>query len=213
MLDRYRAILKALEGTPARLIAVSKVHPIAKIQELYHAGQRDFGENYVQELLQKDAELKSRGITDIRWHFLGHLQTNKVKSLLPVVAFIHSVDSIKLAKEVAKRAVSPVDVFVEINVENEPTKSGFLPEQIGTALGEIAALPNLRVRGLMCIPSPEGGRSGLAFRQLKALRDQHRDLLGPGELSMGMSDDYELAAREGSSWVRVGTALFGPRNP
>jgi PLP dependent protein len=212
LLERYSGILKALEGTGARLIAVSKGQSVEHIQELYRAGQRDFGENYVQEILAKHQTLSSRGITDIRWHFLGHLQTNKVKQLVPLNPVIHSLDSVRLAQEISKRATGRVQVLVEVNVESEPSKTGVLPGGLAELLSGVSGLAGLEVRGLMCIPSREGGRSGEAFRNLRALRDAHRERLGPGELSMGMSEDFEVASREGSSWVRVGTALFGPRN-
>ncbi len=213
LIERHRTLLAALSGGQAGLIAVSKTHGADLIEALYRAGQRDFGENYVQELLEKDRELKARGISDIRWHFLGHLQTNKVRQLIPVVHAIHSVDSLRLASEISKRAIGPVRVFIEVNVEGEPTKSGFNPGDLTEVLPQVAGLPHLEVRGLMCIPSREGGVSGRAFRELRSLRDVHRAHLGAGELSMGMSEDYEVALREGSSWIRIGTALFGPRKP
>ncbi len=213
LLERYQRISSDLAGSSARLIAVSKTQPVSMIEELYRAGHRDFGENYVQELLAKDRELKERGISDLRWHFLGHLQTNKVRQLLPIVHAIHSVDSVRLAQEISKRATGPVRIFIEVNVEGESTKSGFNPQELTDVLPQIGTLPHVEVRGLMCIPSPEGGGSGRAFRELRALKELHRVHLGVGELSMGMSEDYGVAIREGSSWVRVGTALFGPRKP
>ncbi len=215
MIERYREISSAVLAGSARLVAVSKGQPFEKIAELYRAGQRDFGENYVQELSEKASLAREAGFTEIRWHFLGHLQTNKVKQLLPLVFMIHSVDSSRLAEEISRRAVlagAHCPVLIEVNVDGEDTKSGVEAGELGQFLSGLAGLPGIEVRGLMCIPSREGGLTGAAFRRLRALRDEHRSRLGPGELSMGMSEDYPVALREGTTWVRVGTALFGPRN-
>jgi hypothetical protein len=127
---------------------------------------------------------------------------------------IHSVDSIRLAEEISKRALAAglrTQVLVEVNVDGEASKSGVQPSELGAILPVVSRLPGVELRGLMCIPSRDGGLSGEAFRNLRALRNEYLALLGPGELSMGMSEDFGVAAREGSSWVRVGTALFGPR--
>ncbi len=205
----------------AALIAVSKQQPLGAILEAYEGGQRDFGENYVQELLEKDAALRARGIEDIRWHFIGHLQTNKVKALLPAVSVVHSVGSLRLAREISKRWVASgragrLSVFLEVNIDEEPSKGGFAPAELPAALPELGDLPGLEWRGLMCIPSPQSGQSGEAFRRLVALERQCQPVTR-GELSMGMSDDYLVALREGASatklWIRIGTALFGARNP
>lgn len=215
MLERYRAIQAEVTSGAGRLVAVSKGQPFDKIAELYRAGHRDFGENYVQELSEKAALASGAGLTEIRWHFLGHLQTNKVKQLLPHVFMIHSVDSRRLAEEISKRATAlgrRCPVLLEVNVDAQESKSGMAAGEVGDRLSEIASLPGIEIRGLMCIPSREGGLSGAAFRSLRALRDEHLSRLGPGELSMGMSEDYGVALREGATWVRVGTALFGPRN-
>ena len=203
----------------ADLIAVSKFHSVENILEAYAAGQRDFGENYVQELLEKDARLRERGIEDIRWHFIGHLQSNKVKQLLPIVSVIHTVDSVKLANEISKRwhalgRAGPLPMFLEVNVDREESKAGFDPDSLLAALPELQALPGLDWRGLMCIPSPEGGVSGQSFRHLVELEGRCRPMT-QGELSMGMSEDYVVALREGEAaskvWVRIGTGIFGRR--
>jgi pyridoxal phosphate enzyme (YggS family) len=165
----------------------------------------------VQELLGKERELTSRGLSDIRWHFIGHLQSNKVKQLLPKVNVIHSVGSTGLAKEISKRAVTPVKVLLEVNLDAEESKSGFDPRDLPGALSEISGFKNLVVSGLMCIPSPSRLSLNEPFVRLRQLRDQNAELLGPGELSMGMSADFREALREGSHWIRIGTALFGPR--
>ncbi len=203
----------------ASLVAVSKGQPFEKVLEAYEGGQRDFGENYVQELLEKDALAKSRGITDLRWHFIGHLQTNKVKQLVGVVSVVHVVGSRRLAEELSKRwpasgRSGSLPVFLEINIDREESKGGFDPDSVTTELAAMRDLAGLDWRGLMCIPSPEGGRSGDAFRRLVALEAQCRPTTA-GELSMGMSDDYEAALREGAGasrvWIRIGTGIFGER--
>ena len=218
--ERVRELRAELSAHPgARLIAVSKGQPVEKILEAYGAGQRDFGENYVQEVLEKDAELRARGICDIRWHFIGRLQTNKVRQLLPVVSVVHVVSSEKLAREISRRWMAEgrdgtLPVFFEVNVDREESKGGFDPEALPGVAAVVRTLPGLEWRGLMCIPSPEGGRSGVSFRRLAELAR----LLGSstaGELSMGMSEDYRAALREGAAapvlWVRIGTGIFGPR--
>jgi len=213
--SRYRTILSKVEHAPQRvtLIAVSKAQPLEKIQALYALGQRDFGESYVQELIQKANALHTQGIHDIRWHFIGHLQTNKVKTLLPVVHSIHSVDSERLAAELAKRRMSNrLPIFLEVNIDEEPSKSGFAPQQVAAAAAAISQQhPLLEIRGLMCIPSAE--RTDLAgpFHKLREL-SQRCGSSTAGDLSMGMSDDYKVAIEAGATHLRVGTVLFGERN-
>lgn len=211
--DRYSEIVEQLAGFSATLIAVSKTRTADEIEVLYRMGHRDFGENYVQELLEKDRQLSSRGIGDIRWHFIGHLQSNKVKALLPRVAIIHSVGSIGVAREISKRAIQPVKVLLEVNLDAEVSKSGFEPEKLNEVLQELSTLKNLAISGLMCIPSPSRQSVRSPFVRLRELREAHAAFLGPGELSMGMSADYPEALQEGSRWIRIGTALFGPREP
>lgn len=205
----------------AALIAVSKGQPLDKILEAYEAGQRDFGENYVQELTEKAEQVRARGITDLRWHFIGHLQTNKVKQLLPVVSAIHTVGSQRLAQELSKRWASsgrenPLPVFLEVNIDREESKGGLDPATVLADFAAMRDLPGLDWRGLMCIPAPEGGRSGESFRRLVELEKQCRPATA-GELSMGMSDDFEVALREGAGaskvWIRIGTGIFGARAP
>jgi pyridoxal phosphate enzyme (YggS family) len=203
----------------AALVAVSKRQPVEKLLEAYRLGQRDFGENYVQELLEKDAQLREQGVTDIRWHFLGHLQTNKVKQLLPVVSVIHAVGSFKLAQEISKRwqacgRADKLAVFLEVNIDREDSKGGLDPDLLPTEFANMRELPGLDWRGLMCIPSREGGLSGDAFRRLANLERGCRPWTA-GELSMGMSEDYPVALREGALatrlWIRIGTGIFGAR--
>ncbi len=194
------------------LIAVSKFQPIDKIMGLYSQGQRVFGENYVQELVGKWQELKSRGILDIEFHFIGKLQTNKVKSLLPSVASIHSIDSIRLLNEVEKRAkelsLRP-EVYFQINIDHEASKGGFKVEEIPELIQAVRSLQFAKPAGLMAIPDPEKNPDD-AFKRMHELSLLYRDALGSG-LSMGMSSDFEQAIKWGSTSIRVGTALFGQR--
>ncbi len=218
--ERYKTILSQIsdERSPSSpavtLIAVSKFQPVEAIQTLYELGQRDFGENYVQELLEKDRNLRERGIQDIRWHFIGHLQRNKVKALLPVVHAIHTVDSIELAQELSKRSKAlkisqPVPVFLEVNLHSETSKAGFEPSEIQSRSQTISALENLEVLGLMCIPDPTFDPK-TSFAALKALEFSCHPFTR-GALSMGMSNDYPIALQEGATHIRVGTSLFGER--
>jgi hypothetical protein len=198
------------------LIAVSKSQPIDAIETLYQLGHRDFGENYVQELLIKNQYLNDRGIRDIHWHFIGHLQRNKVKALLPFVNTIHAVDSLELASEIAKRwrtlqKSNPMNIFLEVNLHSEPTKTGFSPELLKTSLQPISELRELKPLGLMCIPNREKD-SRESFAALRILEESCRPWTR-GFLSMGMSNDYAIALQEGATHLRVGTALFGERKP
>lgn len=197
-----------------RLVAVSKTHPASAIREAYEAGQRDFGENYAQELVRKAESLAD--LPDLRWHMIGHLQTNKARHVAPHVAMVHTVDSPKLAAELGRRALAAgrtFDVLVEVNVARDPAKSGCLPEQLGAVLDALRGQSALRTQGLMTIPpfteDPQGARPYFAL--LRDLRDAHGgpDLLP--ELSMGMSHDAEVAVEEGATIVRIGTAIFGAR--
>jgi pyridoxal phosphate enzyme (YggS family) len=209
------AATRSASGRSFTLIAVSKTQPTEKIRALYELGHRDFGENYVQELIEKAEELKTSS-PELRWHFIGHLQSNKVKSLLPWVASVHSVHSLSLAEELSKRWIQLKDqqgklpVFLEVNIDNEPSKSGLSPAETSKVAVQVARLPGLELRGLMSIPSPEGTRSGSSFRALHELSKSCEDVT-EGELSMGMSSDFELALREGATHIRVGTLLFGAR--
>jgi pyridoxal phosphate enzyme (YggS family) len=197
------------------LLAISKKHSLDQIEELYRAGQRDFGENYVQELVAKAQGAQARGLDEIRWHFVGHLQSNKIKAVLPWVDRIHSVDSASLAQQLAKRwrelgRTTRLKVLIEVNLSSEETKTGIteatLPDLVHSIVEEKDAL---ELSGLMCIPAADLGEAERAFAKLASMAAQ----LGIEncELSMGMTSDYGLAIRHGSTWVRVGTAIFGPR--
>ena len=200
-----------------RLVAVSKVHPYESIRALYAAGHRDFGENYVQELVEKSERARADGLADIRWHFIGHLQSNQVKVLLPHVAMIHGVGSLRLAEEISKRAAAQetlkngrIFVLAEVNLDGEESKSGVQISELRDLATSMARLPNLDLKGLMCIPDPaRAAGSRDAFRRLAALAADH----GLSELSMGMTSDFTDAIAEGATLVRIGTAIFGERSP
>ena len=190
-----------------KLVAVSKAQPSAAVREAYAAGQRHFGENYVQEWRQKAEALADLG--DLAWHFVGSLQTNKVKYLVGRVALVHTVDRLDLAGEISRRSAqkgAATRVLVEVNVAGEAGKAGCAPVEVPALVEAVRALPGLELRGLMCIPPAEGDPR-LHFRTLRALRDR----LGLADLSMGMSGDYPAAIEEGATMVRVGTAIFGER--
>jgi pyridoxal phosphate enzyme (YggS family) len=216
-LQAVRARLEAAlreAGRPvasARLVAVSKEKPQAMIREAYAAGQRDFGESYAQELRDKARMLAD--LTDLRWHFIGGLQSNKAKYVAPVAALVHAVDNVALGRELAKRAGGrTLPVLVAINIGREPQKSGVLPQQALELCRELREVRGLELRGLMCLP-PEGQPARPFFAELRKLGAELSQELGQPlpELSMGMSGDFEDAVREGSTIVRVGTAIFGDR--
>ena len=196
------------------LLAVSKTFPVEVIQEAVDAGQVLFGENKVQELLAKQPALPSR----LRWHIIGHLQSNKVRKILPLVEAIHSVDSLDLAKDInrigGEMGLFP-KVYLEVNVAAESTKFGFTPQALREQLEALYAMDRLEIQGLMCIPpfSANAEDSRRYFVVLRQLRDELEKLGGAPlpRLSMGMSHDFEIAVEEGSTIVRVGSAIFGTR--
>ncbi|MBO4889400.1 MAG: YggS family pyridoxal phosphate-dependent enzyme [Lachnospiraceae bacterium] len=198
------------------LIAVSKTKPAQMIREAYDAGQRDFGENRVQEIVDKYPELPK----DIRWHLIGHLQTNKVKYIIDKVAMIHSVDSLRLAEEISRQAVKAgtcMDILIEVNVAEEESKFGVSVNDAPALVKEISSLPGLRIRGLMTVApfvsDPEENRAVFStLRQLSVdIDSKNIDNVVMDCLSMGMSGDYEVAIEEGATFVRVGTSIFGDR--
>lgn len=199
------------------LIAVSKTKPVEAIQEIYDAGQREFGENKVQELMEKEPVLPN----DIKWHLIGHLQTNKVKYIVDKTVLIHSVDSVKLAETISKEAVKKnvtADILIEVNVAQEDTKFGVSVEETLPLIEASAGLKNIHICGLMTIApfvaDPEENRP--VFRKLKQLsvdiRDKSIDNVDMSVLSMGMTNDYMIAVEEGATHIRVGTAIFGERH-
>ncbi len=201
-----------------QLIAVSKTKPLSMLQEAYDNGIRDFGENKVQELVQKYEELPK----DIRWHMIGHLQRNKVKYIVDKVYMIHSVDSLRLAEEISKEAVKKqvnVNILIEVNIANEESKFG-ISSSLETIelVRQIARLSNICVKGLMTVaPFTENAEENRCYfaklRQLAVdIKNENIDNINVDILSMGMTGDYEVAIEEGASYVRVGTGIFGERN-
>lgn len=199
------------------LIAVSKTKPAAMLQEAYDCGCRDFGENKVQELVEKWEQMPK----DIRWHMIGHLQRNKVKYIVDKAYMIHSVDSLKLAEEISKEAGKKnitVSILVEINVAGEETKFGTSCEKACELIEEIAKLPNLLIKGLMTIaPYVENAEENRQY--FEKIRQIYVDIIHKNidnvymdELSMGMTGDYEVAITEGATYIRVGTGIFGERS-
>ena len=212
------AVASGREPTSVKLVAVSKTHPAEAVRDAYAAGQRDFGENYVQELLQKAEEL--RDLPELNWHLIGHLQRNKARHVASLVTLVHTVDTPELAGELARRfaATAPAGdrrlaVLVEVSIAGEAQKHGAAPAELGSLLDAIEALPVLSLRGLMCVPpltdDPAGARPH--FDALRELRDQHGGAARLPELSMGMTHDLEQAVAAGATLVRVGTAIFGTR--
>jgi PLP dependent protein len=224
--ERIRAAAQRSGRDPAgvHLLAVSKRQPAQKIRAAYAAGQRDFGESYAQELLAKRTDLAD--LPELRWHMIGALQRNKVAGLMGVVSAVHSVDSLRLIAELGRRARErhvPVaggllpgavlDVFLEVNLGGEAQKAGCDPSELGALIAAVREQDALMLRGLMTIPAgggqPEASRP--QFEALVALREQHGGSAVLPELSMGMSQDLEVAVECGASWVRVGTDIFGAR--
>jgi len=220
-LERVRERIGAAAGRAGRdpgdvaLVAVSKAHPVPLIREAIAAGQRDFGENRVQEAVAKYKELG----TQVRWHFVGRLQRNKVKHLVGWVDLIHSLDRPELAAEIGNRMASTgatQEVLAEVNVSGDRGRGGVMPEGLASLLESVASVPGVRVTGLMAmapiVSSPEDARP--YFRRVARLRDEAAmefPELGIHHLSMGMSQDYEVAIEEGATLVRVGEAIFGHR--
>lgn len=214
-------IEKAQSNSPdsapnVRLVAVTKTLGLEPIQEAYDAGLRDFGENRVQEIIEKYPQLPS----DIRWHLIGHLQTNKVKYIVDKVFMIHSLDSLHLAEEIEKRAAAVGRVMpclVQVNIADEDTKFGLKAEEVEDFLKAMPRFPHIRVEGLMTIGPhvSDENRIRQVFCQLRGMSHNLSMLALPNvrmrELSMGMSGDYMTAVEEGSTMVRVGTSIFGPR--
>ena len=199
------------------LIAVSKTKPVEMIREAYEAGVRDFGENKVQELMDKIPQLPS----DIRWHMIGHLQTNKVKYIVDKVKLIHSVDSLKLAQAIEKEAEKhdrTVDILLEVNVAEETSKFGLKTVEVLPVFEQIAQLNHIKIRGLMTIApfvdDPEKNRTIFAdlHKLYVDIKEKNIDNVTVSILSMGMTNDFEIAIEEGATMVRIGTGIFGARN-
>jgi hypothetical protein len=197
-----------------RLLAVSKTWPAASVRQAVAAGQRDFGESYVQEAVGKLAELTDLGL---EWHFIGPLQSNKTRLVAENFAWVHSIDRLKIAERLSAQrppGLPPLQACIQVNVSGEASKSGCAPEAAAELAHAVATLPNLRLRGLMAIPEPsEDG--GVLHGRFALLREMRNQLAAEGlkldTLSMGMSHDLEVAIMEGATMVRIGTAIFGER--
>ncbi|MBQ1636631.1 MAG: YggS family pyridoxal phosphate-dependent enzyme [Bacteroidales bacterium] len=210
--DNIRKLKSELPST-VELVAVSKFKPVEAIREAYEAGQRSFGENRPQELAAKAPQLPA----DIVWHFIGHLQTNKVKMVVPYAHLIHSVDSERLLAEIdkaARAAGKVMDCLLEIHIAEEQTKQGFTPDEAVALAKEAGRYPNIRLRGVMGMATFTDDREQVRreFRSLKAVSERLSFLPGCDTVSMGMSGDWPIAVEEGTTIVRIGTAIFGKRN-
>lgn len=209
---REAAQASGREHSSVGLLAVSKTKPAAAIREAFACGVTDFGENYLQEALAKQAEL---GDLDLTWHFIGPIQSNKTKAIAEHFHWVHSVDRLKIAERLSAQrppALPPLNVCLQVNVSGETSKSGCAPEELPALAAAVAELPNLRLRGLMAIPEPteDVAAQHAAFARLRQLQATLNPSLDT--LSMGMSHDLEAAISEGATWVRIGTALFGARD-
>jgi len=209
----YHQIIQEFANSSVTLVAVSKLKPASDIEALYKLGQLDFGENYVQELVEKQAVLPA----NINWHFIGHLQSNKVKYIAPFVHLIHGVDSLKLLQEINKQALKNnrvIDCLLQVHIAKEETKFGMDAPELSDALEAAKHLPNVNIRGLMGMASFSDDQEVVAseFNFLHELFTTHHFNLQPtAVLSMGMSADYALAIKSGSTMVRIGSLLFGAR--
>lgn len=211
---RIASAAQAVGRDPAsvQLLAVSKTKPASAIREIHAAGVRDFGENYLQEALTKQQALSDLPLI---WHFIGPIQSNKTKAIAEHFDWVHSVDRLKIAQRLSEQrpaGLAPLNICLQVNVSGEDSKSGCTPTDLPALAKAVAALPNLRLRGLMAIPEPTEDRATqeAAFASLRKLQEG----LGFGldTLSMGMSHDLEAAIAQGATWVRIGTALFGARD-
>jgi pyridoxal phosphate enzyme (YggS family) len=211
--EAYHSIQQQFLKQSVTLVAVSKLKPASDIEDLYNLGQRDFGENYVQELVDKQAVLPQ----NINWHFIGHLQSNKVKYIAPFVHLIHGVDSFKLLQEINKQALKNnrvIDCLLQVHIAKEETKFGMDAPELADALEAAKQLPNVNIKGLMGMASFSDNQELVAieFKYLHELFTTHQFDKQPASiLSMGMSADYPLAVAAGSNMVRIGSLLFGAR--
>lgn len=211
--DAYKEISKFLLEQHTTLVAVSKTKPNDAVKELYDLGQRDFGENYVQELVDKQASLP----LDIRWHFIGHLQSNKVKYIAPFVHLIHGVDSLKLLQEINKQALKNnrvIDCLLQVYIAQEETKFGLDEIELAEIIDAAANLSNINIKGLMGMASFSSDTQVLKneFNHLQSLYQKYQVINTLSILSMGMSSDYTIAIESGSNLVRIGSLLFGARD-
>jgi len=212
--ERIREAAQAVQRDPASagLLAVSKTQPAEAVREACAAGLQDFGENYLQEALDKQGQLAD---LPLRWHFIGPIQSNKTKAIAEHFDWVHSVDRLKIAQRLSEQrpdSLPPLNICLQVNVSGEASKSGCAPQDVAELASTIAALPRLRLRGLMAIPEPtdDVAEQRAAFARLRELQQTLN--LDLDTLSMGMSQDLEAAIAEGATWVRIGTALFGARD-
>ena len=196
------------------LVAVSKKHPLSAILEAADAGQRDFGENFVQEGVDK---IKNAGRDDLVWHFIGHLQSNKTRDAAEYFDWVHTIDRLKIARRLDEQrpaGLPPLNVCIQVNVDAGAKKSGVGPAEAVGLARDVSVMQNLRLRGFMCIPepSPDEAEQRASFRTMREILEAaRREGLDVDTLSMGMTDDYRVAIEEGATIVRIGTAVFGPR--
>ena len=214
VLDQIQQACGRVQRDPAsvQLLAVSKTHPSQSLREMYQAGQRSFGENYLQEALTKIDELQD---LEIEWHFIGHVQRNKTKHLAEKFDWVHGVDRLIIAERLSSQRMDsrkPLNICIQVNIDGQDSKDGCQPDEVATLVEQISQLPHIRLRGLMVIPAPENhaafADAKVLFEQVKAQHAQPQDW---DTLSMGMSGDLDVAIAAGSTMVRVGTALFGAR--
>ena len=214
VLDQIQLACEHVQRDPAsvQLLAVSKTHPAQSLREMYQAGQRSFGENYLQEALTKMDELQD---LEIEWHFIGHVQRNKTRHLAEKFDWVHGVDRLIIAERLSSQRMDsrkPLNICIQVNIDGQDSKDGCQPDEVATLVEQISQLPHIRLRGLMVIPAPENhaafADAKVLFEQVKAQHAQPQDW---DTLSMGMSGDLDVAIAAGSTMVRVGTALFGAR--
>ena len=214
VLDQIQQACGRVQRDPAsvQLLAVSKTHPSQSLREMYQAGQRSFGENYLQEALTKIDELQD---LEIEWHFIGHVQRNKTRHLAEKFDWVHGVDRFIIAERLSSQRLEtqkPLNICIQVNIDGQDSKDGCQPDEVATLVEQISQLPHIRLRGLMVIPAPENhaafADAKVLFEQVKAQHTQPQDW---DTLSMGMSGDLDCAIAAGSTMVRVGTALFGAR--
>ena len=215
VLDQIQQACGRVQRDPAsvQLLAVSKTHPSQSLREMYQAGQRSFGENYLQEALTKIDELQD---LEIEWHFIGHVQRNKTKHLAEKFDWVHGVDRLIIAERLSSQRMDsrkPLNICIQVNIDGQDSKDGCQPNEVAELVKQISQLPHIRLRGLMVIPAPE---NSVAFADAKTLFEQVKSLHARPQdwdtLSMGMSGDLDAAIAAGSTMVRVGTALFGARD-
>lgn len=201
------------EAETVQLLAVSKTHPSEALREMYATGQRAFGENYLQEALEKIEALSD---LDIEWHFIGHVQRNKTKHLAEKFAWVHGVDRLIIAERLSgQRSATqpPLNICLQVNIDGQDTKDGCQPEEVAQLVSQISQLPHLKLRGIMVIPAPNNTSALMDARKLfDQVKAQHANPLDWDTLSMGMSADLDAAIAAGSTMVRIGTALFGARD-